>query len=518
MTAIKSIEIESLQRLKNITVNFEKSGVMAIMGANGSGKTTLLQALACAFKKQEGLSPGLMSNQKNYRYADFFKPYADNNWTGSKYTVEFYNDLPDKNAVCYQKSADRWTPSTENKKHRYVKFISISDCVPDQEKDIDLDEIGDFDASDLELSASKKTTFLHSVSGALKKQYNDAGFGNKAIGLEKFFFAKTVNKLGHELVYPSHYMGTGEQKMLYIIHEVLKAPKGSLILIEELDLALHEFAIRSLLSFLTQQADKQNLQIVFTTHWLGIKDYSDDISICSLFENEDTLKIELRERFDPQFVYSVDGKDASKRQIKVWVEDGLAMTLVEQIAMDCKLKPFVDIRTFGSIQNAFTVAGSTAILDLHYDRTVIVTDGDEYTTDEEKANQIKLKVCGESEAEVENRKKGLALIIDFNAPNNNQPEKVLLDFARKLVEQEKAPHWLIDDLTWLDNQVPRLDGKLAIYSLHQHKNMKIERIEAMLIQEVSKLDEWSFYIAPVINRLNAIANAIGLPSLKKAAA
>ena len=69
-------------------------------------------------------------------------------------------------------------------------------------------------------------------------------------------------------------MGTGEQKMLYIIHEVLKAPKGSLILIEELDLALHEFAIRSLISFLTQQAAKQKLQIIFTTHWLGIKDYS----------------------------------------------------------------------------------------------------------------------------------------------------------------------------------------------------------------------------------------------------
>ena len=125
MTAIKSIEIDSLQRLKNITVNFEESGVTAIMGANGSGKTTLLQALACAYKKQEGLSPALMGNQKNYRYADFFKSYADNNWTGSKYTVEFYND---KDAVCYQKTAERWTPSTENKKHRYVKFISISDC------------------------------------------------------------------------------------------------------------------------------------------------------------------------------------------------------------------------------------------------------------------------------------------------------------------------------------------------------------------------------------------------------
>jgi hypothetical protein len=112
----------------------------------------------------------------------------------------------------------------------------------------------------------------------------------------------------------------------------------------------------------------------------------------------------------------------------------------------------------------------------------------------------------------------LALIIDFDAPNNNQPEKVLLDFARKLAEQERAPGWLIDDLDWINDQYPRIDGKDAIYALHQHKNMTMERIEAMLIQEVSRLDEWSLYIAPVINRLNDIAKAIGLPPLKKAAA
>jgi len=518
MTAIKLIHIENLQRLKDITVHFKPFGVTAIMGANGTGKTTLLQTLACAYKKQEGLSLTLMNNQVNYRYSDFFKPYGTNAWVGSKYSIEFVSESEENDVVCYEKKTDRWLPSTEHKKHRYVKFISISDCVPDQEKDISLDEIGEFQTNKLDLNTSKKNTFLTSISGALKKQYEDAGFGSKDIGLEKFFFAKTINKLGVELTYPSHYMGTGEQKVLNIIHEVLKAPKGALILIEELDLALHEFAIRSLIAFLIQQADKQKLQIVFTTHWLGIKDYINDISTCSLFENEETLKIELRERFDPQFVYSLDGKDESKRQIKVWVEDGLAMTLVEQIAMDCKLKPFVDIRTFGSIQNAFTVAGSTAILDLNYDRTVIITDGDEYTSDEEKAHQIKLKVCGESQSEIENRQKGLALIIDFDAPNSNQPEKVLLDFARKLAEQKKSPQWLNDDLNWINDQIPRIDGKAAIYALHQHKNMTIDRIEAMLIQEVSQLEEWDKYVAPIKIKLNEIANTIGLPTIKKAAA
>ncbi|MEH6595702.1 MAG: ATP-binding protein [Colwellia polaris] len=510
MTAIKSIEIGNLQRLKNITVNFKKTGVTAIMGANGSGKTTLLQALACGYKKQEGLSDALMNSQVTYRYTDSFKSYGENNWIGSKYLIEFEDEDENIDRIRYEKNSDLWLPSTEHKKHRYVKFVSILDCVPDQEKDMAIDEIGAFETTSLELNTTKKNTFLSSVSGALKKQYEDAGFGSKEVGLDKFFFAKTSNKRGNQLTYPSHYMGTGEQKMLNIIHEILKAPKGALILIEELDLALHEFAIRSLIPFLIQQAEKQKLQIVFTTHWLGIKDYTDDLSICSLYENEQTQEIELRESFDPQFVYGVDGNLESKRQIKVWVEDGLAMRIVEQLTMDCQLKPFVDIRTFGSIQNAFTVAGSTAILGLNVDRTIVVTDGDALTSEEDKNDQMAKKVSGGSQAECSWRDKGLELIYDFNAPNNHAPEKVLLDFARKLVEQNKASGWLINDLNWISEHVPRIDGKTAIYELHKHKNMSIERIEGAIIQEVCGLPEWETYVAPVKNKLEAIAQNIGL--------
>jgi hypothetical protein len=307
-------------------------------------------------------------------------------------------------------------------------------------------------------------------------------------------------------------MGSGEQKVLHIINEVLKAPKGALLLIEELDMFLHESAIRILLAFLTQQANdpQRRLQIVFTTHWLGIQDFTETLSVFSLFENEEQSNIELRQGFDPQFVFSLNGDYQSLRMIKVWVEDGLAVKIVEHVAMDCGLRAFVDVNNFGSIQNAYTVAGAVAISGHGLDRTLVVTDGDRYLTEDEKLGQIQNKVDGEGDQENEWRQKAVELIVDLDAPSENSPEKVLLELCAHYAEHADAPDWLRTDLTWIACQVPRVEGKAAMHKLALHKGMSMERTEAMFIQEASRSEGWQSYIAPVVERLKQAARNVGL--------
>lgn len=509
MTSIRSITVENLQRLQNITVDFEETGVTAIMGANGTGKTTLLQALACVYRRDTRIQ----LEQSNAQFNDYFKSHPGNSWDGSKYTVSFYGADAGEvlDDVDYSKSEGRWTPSTEHKKQRYVKFISISDCLPDQERET-ADEIGVFQRSDIGLTASKKRTLLQGVSGTLRRQYEDAGYGQKELGLSSFFIAKTRKITGEELEYPSHFMGSGEQKVLHIINEVLKAPKGALLLIEELDMFLHESAIRALLAFLTQQANDplRSLQIVFTTHWLGIQDFTESLRVFSLFENEELNNIELRQGFDPQFVFSLNGDYQSLRMIKVWVEDGLAVKIVEQVAMDCGLRAFVDVNNFGSIQNAYTVAGAIAISGYGLDKTLIVTDGDRYLTQVDKLDQIQNKVDGEGAQENEWRQNAIELIVDLDAPGANSPEKVLLELCRHYAENAGAPDWLRTDLDWIARQVPRVEGKAAIHKLALHKGMTMERTEAMFIQEASRSEGWQSYIAPVVERLKQAARNVGL--------
>ncbi len=513
MSAIQSIHINNLQRLRNITVDFEQTGVTAIMGANGSGKTTLLQALACVYRRNTKIG----ISQKNYRYYDFFKPYDGNNWNSANYDIKFHDRDDD---VSYTKNSGKWKPETQHRTMRYVKYISILDCVPDQEKEHEKDLTG-YEKENINLGIAKKRTLLSKVGAALNKQYDDASYGRKAKGLKQFFHATVTDRTHGILDYPSHYMGAGEQKVIHIINEVLRAPKGALILIEELDMSLHESAIHSLITFLSEQAaniDRQ-LQIVFTTHWLGVQAFCDELNIISLYEEPATQVIEVRKGFDPQFIYNLTGDYQALRQIKIWVEDKLAHKIVSHVARTLDLRELLEIKEFGSAQNAFTVAAATALVGEKLDRTIVVTDGDRYLTPGEKSVQIQRNVDGHGVQAEQWREQSLSLIVDLDAPNGVLPEKVLLDLCRGYVENDAAaPQWLRSDLQWIRNQIPVIDGKEAIHALRQHKGMTNEQIEESLIQEASRAQGWNTYVAPLVARLNQTAQNIGMPNREEEAA
>jgi len=510
MTAIKSIEIENLQRLNNITVNFEESGVTAIMGANGSGKTTLLQALACIYRRDTSIN----ILQKNYRYNDFFIPYDQNDWINSTYNAEFYKR---EGKTTYTKASGNWLPKTQNRTSRYVKYISITDCAPDQEKESSL-EIPDYERDTLGLRPAKKSTLLTKVSAALHKQYINAEVGKKNKGLKNFLIAKTRNPDNSETEYSSHFMGSGEQKVIYLINEILKAPKGSLILIEELDISLHDSATHSLVNFLLEQTSSpdRRLQIVFTTHWLGIQEFAKKLNIVSLYEEPESKKIVVHDCFDPQYIHSINGDLNGLRQIKVWVEDQLATSIVTYIARDCGVMQFIETKIFGSVQNAYTVAGTTSLSGEKLDRTIVLTDGDTYTTPQEKDNQIGKSIDGNGAQANLWRQVALNLVVDLNSPNKVNPETFLLNTCQILIAQDRARPWLIADLRWINQQLPRLEPKEAIYERARHNGIEQKNYENMLIQEVSSTDEWKNYVAPFVTKLEQAAINIGVKPVQQA--
>jgi hypothetical protein len=465
----------------------------------------LLQALACVYRKDNTIA----IDQDAYVYHDFFKAYEGNDWNDSSYDIQFHSN----DDISYRNDAGKWSPRIQNRLVRYVKYISIIDCAPDQEKERGK-VIAEFVKSDIDLSEAKKRTLLEKVSAALHRQYTDTGFGTKGSGLRQFRYVSADVQPGANIEYPSHFMGAGEQKIIHIIHEVLKAPKGALILIEELDVSLHESAIRSLVAFLLEQASdkKRLLQIIFTTHWLGIQDFSAQLNVVSLFEEPATKNVVIRDGFDPQFVYALNGDYHSMRQIRVWVEDGLTAKIVEQVARDYGYRECVEIKDFGPIQNAYTVAGAVAVSCEKLDRTIVVTDGDCYLNLHEKENKINSSIAGEGERMVAWREEALSIIVDLAAPGNHQPEKVILDLCRELVAGGEAPGWLVKNLQWIDQQAPVIDGKDAIYRLSLHSDIEKNRLEGLLVQEASRAGGWGFYTRPFSERLEIAAQTVGLPA------
>ncbi|HCD8994779.1 TPA: AAA family ATPase, partial [Escherichia coli] len=81
------------------------------------------------------------------------------------------------------------------------------------------------------------------------------------------------------LAYSSLSMSAGEQKIFLILETILKADKNALILIDELDLLLHDEALKKLIDVISIHAEDKNKQIIFTTHREMVTTLSDKINI-----------------------------------------------------------------------------------------------------------------------------------------------------------------------------------------------------------------------------------------------
>jgi len=85
-------------------------------------------------------------------------------------------------------------------------------------------------------------------------------------------------------------MSAGEQKIFLLLERVFRAAKNSLILIDELDLLLHDSAMKNLIKVVSERVISHNLQVIFTTHRESIIELSDLINIRHIFgTSEKTL-------------------------------------------------------------------------------------------------------------------------------------------------------------------------------------------------------------------------------------
>lgn len=73
-------------------------------------------------------------------------------------------------------------------------------------------------------------------------------------------------KTKHVDTYSDAFAGSGESAATLLVHNILKASNGSLILLDEPETSLHPRAQQRMLEFLAHQAVRKSLQIVMTTH------------------------------------------------------------------------------------------------------------------------------------------------------------------------------------------------------------------------------------------------------------
>lgn len=488
------MKIENLKCLKNLEIDFSEKPMVAIMAPNGCGKSSILHALYCSFNIPN------TSAEVNY-FSRFFRPTNLNKWNNSKFTIEyrFQRRGVDSGILSkeYLKTQQRWC-RYEDRPVRHTEFIGIETCVPS-----------------IEYYASKRGSTLlksplttaedfkvrDSASRIMQRQYTDYC---KRTTKSKKLIGVTCS----DIEYSSFSMGAGEQRIFLILEKIIKAPKYSLILIDEIDLLLHEDALSRLLDELNKICKDRHLQLIFTTHSRSVlcKDY---VAFRNLHQTPN--KTLCFEKSYPQFLSRLSGK--REQMYEIFVEDELARTIVLQLCIDNGVKPYVDIIKFGPATVGVKSACGMVVTDPNnIGKSLFVIDGDkEYFEDKWYTDQVDSFFHGNDPELQPQREKALKSITRFNMIDNQvAPEEYyrncILGLNREsLNEGEKT----IYDA--LQNVIVPADTHDYFKTSIENLGLNLETGTWEIIKLLKKTAHWGQITAKVQQWIDSIKQNIVIP-------
>ena len=493
------LDVVQLKGLQDVTLDFTSSPLTAIMGSNCSGKTTVLHALACAHRPPE-------PNNPDYRFSLFFRPNSDALWKGSDFTIRYahrigaqeYPDLKQR----YTKSSDRWSPRYERRPPRYTRFVNIGESVPDIET-LYLTSMIYYEKAEQTDETSKA---VRDIAGqVLNRKYETFYKVTYAYGNKLSIGVKTS-----AMTYSGLSMSSGEQRVFRILDAVLRAPNSGLILVDEIDLFLHQDALQRLLGKLREHCTAKNKQLVFTTHFPPVAEMYEQINIYTL--NRVAAKTVVWSGYSYEAMRHITGKQ--ERPISCYVEDDVAQQIIAHVASQVGIRKFVHFGHYGPAANAFSICAGLYLSPHATDHTIAVLDGDVYGTRRERRERVKEAITGNLDIHKHQRIDLMRLVRTLALTKNAQGE---------LLSPEQVLHRMLHGLAPAAVPADRKDlheialGVVNVLERHEFVNKIIEDTGesreialSKIVELASGSKEWPRYTRLVRRWLECRKKALNL--------
>lgn len=394
--------------------------ISVISGRNGSGKSTILSMAACAFhNKRKGFK--LPKRKKTYyTFSDFFIQSSD-------------EIAPDGIIIAYKILYDKWQPSKNMPKgvglgrqfrkkntggkwnnyatraDRNVVFFGIERVVPHSEKSV---------------SKSYRRNFIEEEGLGFEAEVRDVVGRILRKRYDRFWYAKhskyrLPHVTHHGITYSGFNMGAGENALFDIFSTIHACPEGLLMVVDEIELGLHEDAQKRLINELKKVCKYRHVQIIATTH---------SPSILRSIPPEARFHIEVHKKetrilngISPLYAAGLLASENSN-ELDIFVEDNIAEYLIKSL-LDNEIRKRVNIISIGS-SNAIVRQLSAAYKNPRNGDRIAIFDGDQSN----KVNQFKTNFIKSFENDIDEKialewfEKRIAFL-----PGDKWPERWLIE-------------------------------------------------------------------------------------------
>ena len=264
-----------------------------------------------------------------------------------------------------------------------------------------------------------------------------------------------------------------------------------MILIDELDLLLHDLALKKLIEVIADYASSKKIQVIFTTHRESV------VSLQSIINIRHIISLPHKslcfEDTKPDAINRLTGEKI--RPLEIFVEDDLAKALVNRIAAQLGMTKYLSIEMYGAAINCFTAVCGLILRGDTCQNSLFVIDGDIYETEEKKVERIRCVIAGNDARFVPKRDLALSKITQFFLPEGEKPEPYIY---KQLMTLEDGLSEEIDEILREVHQL-QVHNDSHSYLNEIIESMGVDRSVglARIVDAFSRSDVWTDYIAPV---------------------
>jgi len=426
---LRKMKLTKIRAFEGEEVDFDFP-VTALIAANGGGKSSILGAAALAYKNTK--------EYKNTKPAIFFPKSSLGDDTMANWGVSFELIEKSKNASqLIPKSARfknaKW--ARDDVIERPVLYFGINRTVPAGERT----EFKKIATPRYKYKGSRISISSDTISHVAKILGKDVSrFQMVTLDSGKEFYIGGDGTIS----YSEFHFGAGESSVIRMVSKIESAQKNTLVLIEEIENGLHPVAVRRMVEYLIDAAERRSVQSIFTTH------------------SEDALL-----PLPPEGIwYAIEGKIRQGRisiealrammgrvneGLAIFVEDDLSREIVENISRRYLSDLFDCI-------GIYAVGGEAPACAIHTHhmkdpsvnetiKSLCILDGDSSIEIDESNNIIKLPGTSSPESEV------------FNYVKHNIDSLSMILTAALHLQTEKEAHVknVVNDVS-LTNRDPHL--------------------------------------------------------------